>query len=151
MSKRVHHIGMVVKNVDGALKQYIEMFGVKPWSKGVVEMRKEGLRVAHLDIDGGASIEFMEPTNSESRQGKFLKERGEGVFHINFFTDDFDADVKALRRKGVAVEVEEAKDLFPGYTLRMAWIRPADTRGVWIELADATSVPPEERQRTAGG
>jgi len=92
----------------------------------------------------------MEPTNSSNRQGKFLKERGEGVFHINIFTDDFDGDVKTLRKKGFTVEVEEAKDLFPGYTLRMAWLRPADARGVWIEFADAKSVPPEERQRTGG-
>lgn len=146
MSKKLHHVGIVVKNLDEVLKQYIDMFGLKAWSRGIVDMRREGLRVAHIDIDGGTTIELMEPTNSESRQGKFLKERGEGLFHINLFTDDFDSDVKALRKKGFTVEVEEAKDLFPGYTLRMAWLRPADTRGVWIELADSKSVPPDERR-----
>ncbi|MFC2045338.1 VOC family protein [Chloroflexota bacterium] len=144
MSKKLHHIGVVVNDVDEALKQYIDILGAKPWDKGIVEMPK--LRLAHVNIDGGATIELMEPTDNQSRQGKFLKERGEGLFHFNVFTDDFDTDVKRVREKGFNIEVEETKDLFPGYTLRMAWVPPKDARGVWIEFADSTSVPPEERR-----
>ena len=146
MSKKLHHIGIVVRNLDEALKQYIDILGAKPWEKGIVELPKQGLRLAHINIDGGTTIELMQPTNTENRMGRFLKEHGEGFFHFNVFTDDFDTDVKTLKEKGFAVEVEETKDLFPGYTLRMAWLPPKDTRGIWMEFADSMSVPPEERR-----
>ena len=147
MSKQLHHVGIVVKDVEEALNQYINMLGVTPWQKGIVEVREVGLRLAHIDIGEGASIELMEPTNAENRQARFLRERGEGLFHINLFTDNFGGDVKELREKGLTVEIEEDKEAFPGYMLRMAWLQPKDTRGLWIELADSSSVPPDQRQQ----
>ena len=48
---------------------------------------------------GDISIELMEPTDSESWFGKYVEEHGEGLFHLNFFTDNFDTEIKALKEK----------------------------------------------------
>ena len=89
----------------------------------------------------GNKFSEIQPTDSHNREAKFLKERGEGLFHLSIFTESFDAEVKALKDKGFTVEEEETKTLFPGHTLRLAWLPPKETRGVWIELVDSTGVP----------
>ena len=140
MSKRLDHVGIVVNDIDEALKLYSNMLDLSPWEKGIAKIPDKGLQVVLLGI-GDNSIELIQPTDSQNREARFLKERGEGLFHLSIFTDNFDAEVKALKDKGFAVEEEETKTLFPGHTLRLAWIPPRDTRGVWIELVDSASVP----------
>lgn len=116
------------------------MLGLTPWDKGIVRNPEHGLQVVLLPI-GDSFIELIEPIGPESRFSRFLKERGEGLFHLSIFTEDFDAEVKSFKAKGFPVQEEEAKNLFPGYTVRLAWLPPEATRGHWIELVDAASVP----------
>ena len=138
---KLHHVGIVVNNIEEAARLYSNMFdmtSVQSW--GVKEVPDSGLKFITLFRDN-LRIELIEPIRANSRFDRFLKERGEGLFHINIFTDDFDAEVKALKEKGFVVEVEEKTATFPGYMLREAWLRPEDTRGVWIVLADARGIP----------
>jgi hypothetical protein len=55
--------------------------------------------------------------------------------------DNFTIEVTELKQKGIALEEEQEKELFPGYNIRIAWIPPESTTGVWIELVDALSHP----------
>lgn len=140
MFKKLDHVGIVVNNIDEALKSYMNILGLQPWDKGIVKISDKGLRVVLLRI-GDNSIELIQSTDSQNREARFLRERGEGLFHLSIFTESFDAEVKALKGKGFTVEEEETKTLFPGHTLRLAWLPPKDTRGVWIELVDSASRP----------
>jgi methylmalonyl-CoA/ethylmalonyl-CoA epimerase len=141
MIKRLDHVGIIVNNMDEALKSYTNILGLPPLDKGIIRLPdKEGVQLVLLRI-GDNFIELIQPTNFQNREGRFLRERGEGLFHLSIFTESFDAEVKALKEKGFAVEEEEIKTLFPGYTLRLAWLPPKDTQGVWIELVDSASVP----------
>jgi hypothetical protein len=68
------------------------------------------------------------------------------VFGLSVFIDDFDAEIKELRKSGVTVEEETQASVHPGYPLRLGWIPPEQSFGVWIELVDARSLPPHLRK-----
>ena len=140
MVKRLDHVGIVVRDLDDVLKMYGEMFGLSPWGKGIVNDAENGVRLVLLPV-GDSFVEFIQPTNSTNRYARFLEERGEGLFHLSFFTDEYDEKVGALKKRGIAVVEEVARTIFPGYAVRLAWVPPESARGVWIELVDMTSMP----------
>ena len=84
---------------------------------------------------------MIEPIGSESRFAKHLKERGEGLFHIAIFIEDWDEKIRELKEKGFTVEVQEAKAPGVSGTLKLGWLQPKDTRGVWIELINIDTPP----------
>jgi methylmalonyl-CoA/ethylmalonyl-CoA epimerase len=144
MAHILHHVGIVVNNLEEAIGLYNRIPGFVPRDKDIKKSPKRGLQQVHFFI-GNNFIELIQPIEtgdgSKNRFAEFLKKRGEGLFHLAIFTDEFDKDVRALKEKGFAVEETEAKDLYPGYTIRLAFLRPEETRGVWIEYVDSASHP----------
>jgi methylmalonyl-CoA/ethylmalonyl-CoA epimerase len=144
MSCKLDHVGIVVNNLEETIKLYGDILGITPWSKGITNVPEAGLRQTQLRI-GDSFIELIEAGKTEhaleSRPGRCLRERGEGLFHITFFVDDYDKRISDLKKKGFTVEEEKTKKLFPGYTLRIAFLKPEQTRGVYIEFVDEKSQP----------
>ncbi len=138
---RFDHMGIVVKDIDAAASLYHEMLGLTPWDKGVVEDSENGVRLLSLPI-GDTFIELIQPVSAENRFARFLSERGGGLFHLCFFTEDYDKDVGALKEKGFTVE-EEVAHISPEHPFRLAWLPPESTQVVWLELADMAAIPTE--------
>lgn len=138
---RFDHMGIVVKDIDTAASLYHEMLGLTPWDKGVVEDSENGVRLLSLP-SGDTFIELIQPISADNRFARFLRERGGGLFHLCFFTKDFDKDVGALKEKGFMVE-EEVAHISPEHPFRLAWLPPESTQGVWLELADMAAIPAE--------
>ena len=144
MIRKLDHIGHVVKNIDEGIKLYGDILRLTPKDMGkkvVVTLEDLGVKIALLPI-GDNFIELLEPIGTKGRFARHLKERGEGLFHLCIFVDEFDTEVKTLKRKGYKLEEETTAQLFPGYTVRLAWLSPRETKGVWIELSDMASLPP---------
>ena len=99
MSVKFDHLGIVVKDIDKAASLYSEMLGLTPWDKGVIEDSENGVRLLSLPT-GNTFIELIQPIRSENRFAHFLRERGGGLFHLCFFTDNFDKEVGTLKEKG---------------------------------------------------
>ena len=145
---KLHHVGIAVKDVHEAMKIYRLIPGFIIRQPGVREMPEFGVKSAVISTEedpSNAVIELVEPMDNDARFGittkNFLNDRGEGLFYITLFTDNFDHDLKDLKERGFHLISEEYKTLFPGSTARLAWLQPAETRGAWITLADAASVP----------
>ena len=144
MLKKLDHVIMVVNNLDAAIKTYEKLLHLTPEGGAIKDV--PDLRLAMLPTREGSRIELIEPKkNSKKRHAEFLKKHGEGVFGLSAFIDDFDAEVNALRAKGVTVQEETQPAVHAGYTLRLGWIPPEEACGVWIELVDAKSLPPHLR------
>ena len=134
MIKKFTHVGLVVKDINKAIDLYSKAFGFQPGPFGVMEIPEQGIKNFALMI-GKNFIELLEPTDPQMRIGKFLKERGEGLYHISFRVDDLSAEVQSLREKGIIVEGPMPIPSLP-YEVRVAWVDPQSVNGAIIELVE---------------
>jgi methylmalonyl-CoA epimerase len=130
MIKKVHHIAVVVKNLDEALELYDNLFGIKP-SK--IEMiQRQGVKAALLPMAEGGEIELLEPIDPQSGVAKFLESRGEGIHHICFEVENVDNELRTLADKGAQLIDKQGR---LGLAGKVGFIHPKSTKGVLIELA----------------
>ena len=142
---KVDHVTMVVKNLDEAIKSFEKILHITPWRNGIIDNPPE-CRLVVLNTPGGARIELVEPNLAvASPFSRFLKERGEGVFGLSIFADDFDAEIKSLKAKGIPVKVDTQSVLFPENPFRMGWLSAEAGHGVAIEFVDTKALPSFER------
>jgi catechol 2,3-dioxygenase-like lactoylglutathione lyase family enzyme len=142
MLKKVDHVTLVVKDLNKTLKSYQKIFSLTPQAGSGFIRDFPDCKLAMLDTPDGARIEFMEPKPGIANHfTRFLDEHGEGVCGICFYLDDFEAEVRALKLKGVPVEEEQQALLFPDKPFRIAWVPPEDGHGVWLELVDVKALP----------
>jgi len=147
MWKKIHHIGFVVHNIEKAIELYKTRFGLTPSDRGISETSEHSIRTAFFIIGGENTLEFVQPTDENHFLGRYftrrLKEHGEGPSHIAVDVEDFDGEIQSLLDKGVKIEMIESTQLFPGSTVRFAFILPEETGGLGIEFADAAALPPD--------
>ena len=123
-------LSVVVKDREAAIKDFETLYGLKVSDRR--ESKEYGYINAILPL-GKGYIELMQPTDPSKALGRFLKNRGEGVYMVAFEVDDVPANVKKLREKGVRVTVGSP----PRNPLdRISWVHPKDAHGVFIELKD---------------
>ena len=80
----------------------------------------------------GTSIELVHPTDGQGPLVKYLEQRGPGIHHLCFRTDDLDADVRRLKEKGYRFITD--KPSIGAHNTRVIFIHPKSCDGVLIEL-----------------
>jgi methylmalonyl-CoA epimerase len=107
MFQRISHIGIVVHDIESALRVWRDGLGFKQFAEARIEV--EGIRSVFLSLSGKAgemSIELMEPLD-KSDMGNALARRlanvGEGFYHLAVVTDDVAASGAALARRGLPI------------------------------------------------
>jgi len=128
MAKRVDHIGILVSNLDEAIKLYKDCFDAKVDKVETLEER--GVKAAVLSLDHGANMELLEPLPG-SNMAKVLEKRGEGLHHITFEVDDVDKELSHLSELGIELIDRKSR---PGLDGMVAFIHPKSLRGVLVEL-----------------
>ena len=128
MAKRVDHIGILVSNIDEAIRLYQDCFGAEV---GKIETLSErGVKAAILSFGEGANLELLEPLPG-SNMAKILEKRGEGLHHMTFEVDDVDKEISRLAERGIELIDKQAR---PGFEGRVAFVHPKSVRGVLVEL-----------------
>jgi methylmalonyl-CoA/ethylmalonyl-CoA epimerase len=84
--------------------------------------------------DPAARLELVEPIDGESGVARFLAERGEGVHHVCFLTDDLPASLEALAAQEAELIDHEPRGGAHG---RVAFVHPRTLSGVLWELLEA--------------
>ena len=130
MLSRIHHVGIVVRNLEQAYRFWRDILGL-PVHK-VATVSDQGVRAALLTV-GESEIELLEPLAATSGIGKFLAKRGEGLHHICFATDDVAAELERARAKGIRLIDERPR---PGLAGMICFLHPASTHGVLVEYAE---------------
>jgi len=128
MAKRVDHIGILVSNMDEALKLYEDCFGAE--LDGIETVPEQGVKTALLSLGQGAKLELLEPL-PDSVMAKVLEKRGEGLHHISFEVDDVEQELGRLSERGVESIDKESRRGVEGM---VAFIHPKSVRGVLVEL-----------------
>jgi methylmalonyl-CoA/ethylmalonyl-CoA epimerase len=128
MAKRVDHIGILVSNIDEAIRLYQDCFGLEV--DKIDTLPERGVKAAVLSLGQGTNLELLEPLLG-SNMANVLKKRGEGLHHITFEVDDVDKEISRLSERGIELIDKQAR---PGFEGMVAFVHPKSLRGVLVEL-----------------
>jgi methylmalonyl-CoA/ethylmalonyl-CoA epimerase len=129
MINQIDHFGIAVRSLDETVPVYEKALGLRCEHREDVPSQK--VRTAFFDV-GGVHLELLEPTSPESPVAKFLAERGEGIHHIAFRTDDIVGQLAQAAGAGVRLIHERPFDGAGGKLV--AFLHPKSTHGVLTEL-----------------
>ena len=126
--KRIEHIAVAVEDMDFMAKLLGDKFGLD------LEYTEERVatRIGMLPV-GETYIELLQGVTADSGASKWLKDKGQSLFHICFEVEDIDGALVELKAKGVKLRDETPRIGHGG--ARIAFIDPASTGNVLIELA----------------
>ena len=127
MIKKLHHVGIVVKDLDKAVELYTGVLGVKPES--FAEISDAKIKIANFKV-GETALEFLGPMPGNSAEN-FTEFRGEGLHHIAFEVDDIQEELDKQEKLGVKLVDRKPR---PGPQGDIAFIGPEGSHGVYIEL-----------------
>ena len=132
---RVHHIAVVVRDLEAALVLYRDTLGLP--LETIQAIPQDGVRIAFLPLDG-TKLELVEPTDPTTGVARFLEARGEGFHHVCFEVPDL---TEALTR--LAIDGVELIDTAPraGAEGPVAFLHPRSCHGVLVELIEAPGGP----------
>jgi methylmalonyl-CoA/ethylmalonyl-CoA epimerase len=129
MLKRIHHVGVVVANLESGLRFWRDTLGLHFTKSATIE--EQGVRAALLKV-GDSEIELLEPLNPENGVGRFLARRGGGLHHLCFETDDVARELDGARTKGIQLLDQKPRRGLAGM---ICFLHPKATRGVLVEYA----------------
>lgn len=100
---KICHLGIVVPDIEKAVKIYEEVLGIGPWTIGdsspffddKIVNGQQGMyiRNAMFTDEDGCEIELIMPLNDEGVYADWLREKGPGLHHIKFETTADNAEV----------------------------------------------------------
>ena len=127
---KVDHIGIVVRDIEAALKVYQAALDLP--LLGIQDLADQQVRVAFLPV-GESNIELVQPTSDDSGVAKYLAKRGEGIHHICIRVEEIEATLARLEAHDVQLIDREPRQ---GAYGRIAFVHPREAHGVLIELIE---------------
>jgi methylmalonyl-CoA epimerase len=125
------HIGIAVENLDEGFEFYKALGFTTIQTEDVPS---EKVKVGFLALGNRTNLELLEPTSQDSTVRKYLEKRGPGIHHICLRVKNIDKILVELKAKGVRLINEQAK--MGAHNCRVAFVHPASTGGVLIELSE---------------
>jgi len=132
--ERLHHVGIVTDDLDGAIALYEQVFGARFGPRERLE--EQGVEVALAALPGGGEIELLTPIRAESGVARFLAARGPGLHHSAYAVTDLPAALTQCRAAGLELIDEQPRIGAGG--LRVAFLHPRGAGRVLIELVQAS-------------
>jgi methylmalonyl-CoA/ethylmalonyl-CoA epimerase len=133
--KRIHHLTLAVRDLEGAHATFERLFGVR--APHIDAIPGFGVRRAELAL-GDDTLELASALEHDSPVARFVQRRGEGFYNLAVEVDDLDMAIAELAAKGV--RVSPPVEGTPG--VRSAFLPMSATHGLSIQLVeDRTSVP----------
>jgi methylmalonyl-CoA/ethylmalonyl-CoA epimerase len=129
MLKKIHHVGVVVPNLDRAMALWRDLLGLRLTKRQTVQ--DQGVKAALLQV-GESEIELLEPLSPDNGVGKFLARRGGGLHHVCFETEDVERELAGAKAKGLQLIDQKPR---PGLAGMICFLHPKATRGVLVEYA----------------
>ena len=132
---RIDHVGVVVADLDEALKFYADTFGMHCVHEETNQ--EQGVREAMLAVgnDGaGPRLQLLAPATPDSAIAKFLDRHGPGLQQLAYTVADVEATSAALRARGLRLLYDEPRRGTAGS--RINFVHPKDAGGVLVELVE---------------
>lgn len=129
MLTRIHHVGIVVRSLDEAFAFYRDALSLPVHKEAVIQ--DQGVRAALLTI-GESEIELLEPIAPGTGVARFLEQRGEGLHHLCFETEDVNEELETAKRRGVTLIDQQPR---AGLAGMICFLHPKSNHGVLVEYA----------------
>jgi methylmalonyl-CoA/ethylmalonyl-CoA epimerase len=129
MLKKIHHVGVVVPDLERALALWQGVLGMHLTKRETI--LDQGVKAALLKV-GESEIELLEPLSPDNGVGKFLARRGGGLHHVCFATEDVERELAGAKAKGIQLIDQKPR---PGLAGMICFLHPKATRGVLVEYA----------------
>jgi len=125
----VHHVGLAVEDLDGALDTYERLFGARLEQRSRVE--EQGVEAASIRV-GESRLELLGALSEDTPVGRFLASRGPGMHHVAYEVDDIGAALAHLSDAGAELIDETPRRGMFG--LEVAFVHPDSVHGVLSEV-----------------
>ena len=125
----IHHLGVAVDDLDGAVATYERLFGAEVEHRETVS--DQGVEAASLRV-GASRVELLAALGDDTPVGKFLANRGPGMHHVAYEVDDVAAALRALAEQGV--ELIDPEPRHGMFGLEVAFVHPDSVHGVLSEV-----------------
>ena len=129
MLSKIHHVGIVVRNLEEAYGFYRNTLGLTLGKTATLE--DQGVKAALLPV-GESEIELLEPISPDSGVAKFLEKKGGGLHHICFETDNIEAELQGAKDKQIRLIDQTPR---PGLAGTIAFLHPQACCSVLVEYA----------------
>ena len=129
MLTKIHHVGIVVRSLDAAYAFYRDALCLPVNKEAIIQ--DQGVRAALLTI-GESEIELLEPIAPGTGVARFLEQRGEGLHHLCFETNDVNEELETAKRRGVRLIDQQPR---AGLAGMICFLHPKSNHGVLIEYA----------------
>ena len=130
MIKKVHHVGVVVRDMESAMRFWRDTLGLPVHKTQHIE--EQGVNAALLTL-GDSEIELLEPTVTDNGIARYLEARGEGLHHVCFQVDQVGPDLSALKERGIEMIDQEPRIGIAG---RICFLHPRAMQGTLVELCE---------------
>jgi methylmalonyl-CoA/ethylmalonyl-CoA epimerase len=150
--RKIIQIGIVVKDMDKALKHYTEIFGAGPWD--IYEFAPPDMREATymgkpadwsallaLTWVGDRHLELIKPLKGPNVYYDFLEKKGEGLHHIKEWVDDCQKIIEEYKKKGIEVIQSGKYDEDEFY-----YLNTEPTLGILLEIGNNGNIRPPQRR-----
>jgi methylmalonyl-CoA/ethylmalonyl-CoA epimerase len=126
---QLDHVAVALNSIERAVPLYRDALGGEYLMGGD---QAETWKWVQFRWPGGGKVELLEP-KAEGFLSRFLDNRGEGLHHMTFKTDDIGAAVAQVESQGyelVDVDLE-------GPNWKEAFLRPSKAHGTLIQVAQS--------------
>ncbi len=130
---RVDHVGLIVRDLEQAVRLYVDVLGATLVAGGVEHTHN--VRSAFVKFPDGGKFELLCPIGPGGMQS-FLESRGEGVHHVTLFTEDVAGLDTKIRESGLQTAGLDLDDPVWGEV----YVSPKSAHGCLLQL-----VQPGER------
>ena len=94
----VHHVGIIVPNLDDAMDLFQNKLHLKL-------LRRETIASSNMELAifaaGATHVELMQPTKPEGNLQAFLDKHGAGIQHVSFAVHDLDGETPGMLASGL--------------------------------------------------
>ncbi len=129
--RKIEHIAIAVKSIAKMREVLEDTLGLE--LEYEEELPQYAVKLAMYPV-GETYLELLESSDPNTNTSKWIKEHGEGLFHICLQVDDIDAALTEMKDKGVKLRDEVPRVGHGGS--RIAFLDPESTGNVLIELVE---------------
>ena len=131
MIQGVGHIGITVNDIEDSLAAISKTLDLP--IPAIRDNPDKKMKVAVVNLPG-VKLEIIEDYSEEGEFAKFVKERGNAIHHFCLLSDNLEADIKVLKKRGIEMADHKPKIGLRGK--KIAFTKASALNGIPLELSE---------------